>query len=1218
VRRDDQGKSNAVLGRIFVIVGGLLVIALFAALFAPYFVDWTNFRHDFEAQASRIIGKKVVVHGRVEARLLPFPSVTMTDVRVGEDESGQAIITADKFSMESELAPFLSGEALIYNMHLEHPRVKLRLTEDGSLDWIKTGNPQIPASTVVLESMAIDNGEIDFTDDQTGHNRHITGLNLKLSAKTLAGPWRIAGRGALDGRKGGFVVNTSVPEAGKMFMKLRLLPDDPGLVAELEGSLGLNNLRPQYAGTFRLRERYRSETMNEEGAVNEGQKSSAPRLTGEFELLNDRLRINKYEFQMGDPADPYIVTGEATIDAGRKPDFLLTAIGQQIDMSRFGTRVEGQAAISLRDRLTALMTLARDIPIPPMPGKATVSLPALIAENTLIRDIHLDMRPAGDGWQIENAEAQLPGRTTLSAKGKLTLVGDQSFNGNLLLASNQPSGFAEWVTGKVPDSVRSLKTAGFSADVVLTPELQRFENLEIAFGAASLKGRLEHALPVDQPPTLSVDLSGNQFDLDTVTALGGLLTGEPSLSSIIGHNIAARLKFEHFSAFGLQAAAVDTAFTLADGGISNARLAIGNFYGAAINASGAFGNLALRPLGDARISVKSVDPAALFKLVADRLPVHPAIRRLAASAKYYQGSDFLLNLKLGKGDWPIEANVTGIAHGSRFAAKLAAQSLDLVNSGGLSLDASIENPDAWVMLGQAGLSTVPVDADQDGRLSLHVEQPADSDPQINLSYASGTTTVKIAGQTALDVAHFLNGSYSLSVDSGDIAPYLAMNNIVLPRMVEGLPFVGTASVYTSAAAIAIENIAGDSDGNKFAGLLNLDRHQATPSFAGELHFDNADLVWLAESVYGGFVNPDGPGLSAKPIPADTGLPAPANVALSVDHFQLGALGTVDDFRGKLTAQSGRIAISDANGAFFPPGRFKGDVELGNTEGNGFFRARLAVSNAALKTQFWRHAGQPVASAGANLSLVVDATGNSPHAMLATATGSGTLDLRGLRIEGLNSKALPAILAGADQLKADINDAAVAPLVKSALFDGMQAFPLLKIPFSITGAKLHADKVHGPSADQQLQLNAEATLALEDGTLAGSVDAIFNPGEQTVAGAEPVVRLNWNGAFSEPALSIDVTQMTSYLSLRKFEQERRRVEILQSKMAEQQRLRREAALYRARDAERQRLKQKALDDARLLGLAEEKRKELARQEEERLRRQREQQSQIGTPEKAPAQ
>ena len=54
------------LGRILVFLGGLLVVALFGALLAPLFVDWTDFRKDFESQASRVLGKKVTVLGEVE------------------------------------------------------------------------------------------------------------------------------------------------------------------------------------------------------------------------------------------------------------------------------------------------------------------------------------------------------------------------------------------------------------------------------------------------------------------------------------------------------------------------------------------------------------------------------------------------------------------------------------------------------------------------------------------------------------------------------------------------------------------------------------------------------------------------------------------------------------------------------------------------------------------------------------------------------------------------------------------------------------------------------------------------------------------------------------------------------------------------------------------------------------------------------------------------
>ena len=67
------------LARFFVIFGGLLVLALTAALVVPYFIDWTNFRAGFEREASAILGRKVTVKGDARAKLLPFPSVTFSD-----------------------------------------------------------------------------------------------------------------------------------------------------------------------------------------------------------------------------------------------------------------------------------------------------------------------------------------------------------------------------------------------------------------------------------------------------------------------------------------------------------------------------------------------------------------------------------------------------------------------------------------------------------------------------------------------------------------------------------------------------------------------------------------------------------------------------------------------------------------------------------------------------------------------------------------------------------------------------------------------------------------------------------------------------------------------------------------------------------------------------------------------------------------------------------
>ncbi|MGO7418293.1 hypothetical protein ACCS64_39175, partial [Rhizobium ruizarguesonis] len=66
---------------------------------------------------------------------------------------------------------------------------------------------------------------------------------------------------------------------------------------------------------------------------------------------------------------------------------------------------------------------------------------------------------------------------------------------------------------------KSRRLAGFSANVSLTHELQRFENIEIAIGPATLKGRLERQAISGQKPTLSVALNGDTLDMDALQAL---------------------------------------------------------------------------------------------------------------------------------------------------------------------------------------------------------------------------------------------------------------------------------------------------------------------------------------------------------------------------------------------------------------------------------------------------------------------------------------------------------------------------------------------------------------------------------------------------------------------------------------------------------------------------------------------------------------------------
>lgn len=204
---------------------------------------------------------------------------------------------------------------------------------------------------------------------------------------------------------------------------------------ELDGDLKIVDFRAVYAGRFTLTENRPASEVKADGAL---------RINGEFQLTNESIRVPEYHFEIGPPDDPYIVTGEATLDTGKDQRFLLIADGQQIDVSRIGNsgssgKTGRDPAISLRQRIDAMLAIAADIPIPQVPGRASLKLPAIVIGDTTVRDVRLDVRPDGAGWIVDNAVALLPGRTQLEAKGRLNLKEQRSFRGDLVIASNQPS-----------------------------------------------------------------------------------------------------------------------------------------------------------------------------------------------------------------------------------------------------------------------------------------------------------------------------------------------------------------------------------------------------------------------------------------------------------------------------------------------------------------------------------------------------------------------------------------------------------------------------------------------------------------------------------------------------------------------------------------------------------------------------------------------------------
>ncbi|MFZ1679785.1 MAG: AsmA family protein, partial [Rhizobiaceae bacterium] len=236
------------LARVFVAIGGLVVLALLAALIAPLFIDWTGYRAGFEREASAILGRKVTVAGSAKARLLPFPSVTFSDVRVGESEDGPAM-TAEAFSMDAELAPFLSGRAVIFDMRLVKPRVTVAMDAAGAIDWRFGTAAGFDPARVSLERLSISDGEITLRHVPGERTVSIRGLEAVLSARSLAGPWRADGQARFERIEAGFTAASGkVGDDGRLGLHLTFAPRHLGFDLESDGAVTLADGAPVYAG----------------------------------------------------------------------------------------------------------------------------------------------------------------------------------------------------------------------------------------------------------------------------------------------------------------------------------------------------------------------------------------------------------------------------------------------------------------------------------------------------------------------------------------------------------------------------------------------------------------------------------------------------------------------------------------------------------------------------------------------------------------------------------------------------------------------------------------------------------------------------------------------------------------------------------------------------------------------------------------------------------
>ncbi|WP_018688399.1 AsmA family protein [Ahrensia kielensis] len=1137
--------------RLFVLIGGMIVLVLLAALVGPYFVDWSGYRDRFEAEASRILGQEVRVEGSASARLVPFPSVTFSDVRVGPKNAPN--VTVEKFSMDVELAPFLRGEILIFDMNFVSPVVRLDLDEDGKPQWDFPLEAPVDPAQIILEQASFSDGTIVVRDQKTARQWDFVSLNGTAAAQSLFGPWRVESKGFVRGEA--FEARISTGNLNREGFSARIQAMLPESKFELisEGRIAAPSTEREswYSGTFSIKPT--------------AKRTQNYLIEGLFEADARSLKIEQFRGDFGALDDPYTINGTAEIDGGEIPSFNFQAKGNQVS---FNDAADGEGApVSLSNRLAEIQSVLAALPIPSMAGTIELDLPTIVAGSTTIRDLTLRAEPksgaVGSVWDIKRLEAKLPGRTVLEGSGTLVLgegeaaAAGTSFKGDLVVASRQPSGLAAWLTDDIDETIRMMPNAGFSAQVELNAEQQIFSELELVLGAAQLTGRIERKESASSMPYISVDLAGDNARYETLDALSRVLFGAGSGASISGHDIDATFDLTNPHIKDLEMGALEAALRVRGERVEVDKLSIRDIFGAAVSATGTLSGLEDQVGYNTNFDVSLIAAqgapfmrglARIFPNVAFLDTLQSVAVRDAAALQ-----DTSLNV-VGTALLPADDNgevsvsVSGQIGGSDISltTTITGALLD-PEKAGISLSGTVSNPEASILLSQAGFDVLPLRLLGEGQVKLNalgnlVEglstrfslQTLDS-----FGSAEGVLKQNVSGLDYVGAAR---------VQSKDAEPWMDVLGYVFPATGLGTPLVGEARITLQDGRLALSDLSGQVADNNFAGNLTIANERSKRLFEGTLKLSQLDLGFLAEILTGRYDLSDEASLFSNPLYTDNAL----DVRVSAENLTaMENSATAAQLR--LIYRDNALSLREIQAALFG-GNVTGSLDAQNDNGAVLFNSNIRLQNADL-THF---ATAPLSGVEANgaVTLSLTGAGNSTKALVNSLAGSGVIATDNLILSGLNGEALPPVLDAADEIGYQITDAQITNIAAMFIPSGSVSLPPLELPVSVNNGRLSIDNI-AVQLDH-FALNGAFSLALGEQAMSGEARITYDVGDDIIAGSQPEVVVSMNQAKGQEPIIVerDYALLTSFIRQRALEREQARVEALQARLLEKQRLRRQ--------------------------------------------------------------
>jgi large subunit ribosomal protein L24 len=1143
-------------------LGIAIILALVAALVGPYFVDWSAYRATFEREATRIVGMPVTIGGKIDARLLPVPSVTLHGVE-GRKPNGEPKFTANEISVEFALGPLMRGQWRISEMHLAGPRIGIGLAADGRVDWVGT-EAGIDPNSLAIEHLTIEGGRVILADAASGSWTTLNQFSFTGALRSLAGP--IKGDGSFVTRAGqqhGYHLSAGrIGDDGGMHVRLTVDPADPPLATEVDGTLRFENAAPRFEGTLKLTRQSGVSLARGHAVTNDPWT-----LTGKVKTTAASAKFDALELEYGPDDRALKLGGTAELKFGTRPRIDAVVSTRQLDLDRFVAlppQTRRLPLVALRSAADVLGDALR----PTIPVHIGLSVDAMTLADATLQNVHGDFSADEQGWSVDKLELRAPGVTQVHASGRLGISGQgPSFSGPATIESADPKALAAWLQGGATLAGVPVGALRVSGEVTLAPDRFAVDRLSAALDQRSVSGRIDYTWNrQDKGPRLEAALSAADLDLDAAAAL--MRKALPGVSPDLPAECVLALDIGHATVAGLQAERAKAKLRLGPDGLAIDELTIGNFGGAAIALSGQVKAPWSTPTGALTMTVDGKQLDGLVALLADAAP--QAAGTLVDVAPRLGAAKLKLSLAL---DRPRDAGKPAeAAAATRATLHVDGQigALKIAWSGDARGDpanwtsaafhsvAQIDAVDGRALASLLGLGEALTLRSGPG--SLHLATNSAPDGALALA---GRLVLPGAVLGADGVAHFGDGGKPTgnAEISATIADATALRPLIAIRG-QPAPLSFKARLAAEGDHFVVNQIVGRlGDSNLTGNLVLTTGHPMRIEGnldADRLHVDAvlAALAGVAAKQGGKAVTTSM--LGPEPFGARFLSDATGRIAVTAAHASVGPKLDLQQWASTLRLKENEAAVEDIRGTL-AGGKVTGSATLQRGVEGIAASLRVGLTGADIAT-LWPGTPRPPMTGRVSLQIEAKGSGRSPAALVETLGGSGSVSAEDLALAGLDPVAFDAAARMADQ-SVDINPHKLKSLIEPMLAGNPLHLKRLDGAFTLTAGQLRLGGVIAHADKADLGLNAIVDLAKASIDVRATLVGAGAIAAQT--GGRPEISVLLKGPLAAPTRTVDVSTLAGWLTLRAVDQQAKRLEA-----AEAERRKADEAARRMEEAARQ--------------------------------------------------